>query len=384
MPTTAPATSTPNPTLLSLTNPAQNLANREGLFASALRMSLALSPVTGLVGGSTVRQLLENVGILQALDVVVSMTVTNNAASGGAALVPSPGYPYNLVNKIVFTDYNRTDRVVLTGDELFMRNCFRGSKISYAANAFIEGAPNNGAGYAFPSSYTQGEIAAASSATLSLYFRIPVSMSPFTTMGAILMQGITGQAYCNVTLAGNQATGGYNHPFTGDYSITNGSVQITQNYLQPQNAAQPLPAMDLSTVYELLGDQPTSDNIAVGAPKFINVPNARTVHGIYLTFANGAYNFASDLTSLKVRASGNTYLDNNPLTVWLMRQRESLGADFLPGRYFADYSRTPITTNYLGQFQIELIPASVGTNPSVNPLFESTYMVGTQLPGVGG
>jgi hypothetical protein len=381
MTTAAPST---NLTLASLTNPAQNLANREGLFASALRMSLALSPNTGNNGGTTVRQLLENVGILQALDVVVTMTVTNNAASGGSALAPSAAFPYNLVDKITFTDYNRVDRVTVTAAELWMRNCFRGSKISYAANAFIEGIPNGGNGYNFPSDATAGAIAAASSATLSLYFRIPISMSSGTTMGAILMQGITGQAYANITLAANSSTGGYDKPFTGDYSITNGSVQITQSYLQPQNAAQPLPAMDLSTVYELLGDQPTSDNIAVGSPKYINLPNARTVHGAYLTFANGAYAYASDLTSLKVRASGNTYLDNDPLPVWLMRQREMLGADFLPGRYFSDYSRTPVTTNYLGQFQIELIPSSVGSNPSVNPMFESTYMVGTQLPGVGG
>jgi hypothetical protein len=208
-------------------------------------------------------------------------------------------------------------------------------------------------------------------------------MSSLTTMGSLLMQGNGAQAYCSVTLAGNNSTGGYDHPFTGDYTLTNGTVQIVQRYLQPQNAAAPLPAMDLSTVYELSGNQPTSDNIAVGAPKFIDIPNARTVHGVYLAFANGAYNYGSDLTSLKVRASGNTYLNTDPLDVWLMDQRNLLGSDFLPGRYFSDYSRTPITTNYVGQFQIELIPSSVGSNPSVNPMFESTYMVGTQLPGMG-
>lgn len=381
MATAAPASNT-NLTLASLTNPAQNLANREGIFASALNMSLALSPATGVTGGSTVRQLLENVGILQALDVIVSMTVTNNAASGGAALVPSAGFPYNLVNKIVFTDYNRTDRISLTGDELWARNCFRGGRIVYAANSFSQGAPNDNNGFPFPSSATQGAIAAASSATLDLLFRVPVSMSRMTTMGALLMQGNGAQAYLSTTLANNHSTGGYNYPFTGNYSITNGSVQVVQKYLQPQNAAAPLPAMDLSTVYELAGNQPTSDNIAVGAPKYIDIPNARTVHGVYLTFANGAYNYGTDLTSLKIRASGNTYLNTDPLDVWLIQQRDMLGSDFLPGRYFADYSRTPITTNYVGQFQIELIPSSVGSNPSVNPVFESTYMVGTQLPGL--
>jgi len=377
--TAAPST---NLTLASLTNPAQNLANREGIFASALDMTLALSPVNNLTGGNTVRQLLENVGILQSLDVVVSMTVTNNAATGGAALIPSPGFPYNLIDKIVFADYNRVERVSVTGTELWARNCFRGAKIVYAAQNLLESSPNNNIAFAFPSSYTTGAIAAATSATLSLYFRIPISMSRLTTMGALLMQGNGAQAFCNITLAQNSATGGYNFPFTGNYSITAASVQVTQQYLQPQNAAAPLPAMDLSTIYELAGNQQTSDNIAVGAPKYINIPNARTVHGVFITFANGAYNYGSDLTSLKIRASGNTYLNTDPLNVWLMKQRDMLGSDFIPGRYFADYSRTPITTNYVGQFQLELIPSSIGASPSVNPVFESTYMVGTQLPGL--
>ena len=369
-----------NLTAASLTNPAQNAANRAGLFATAFSMSLALSPATNVNGGSTVRQLLENVGILQSIDVLVSMTVTNK---GSTALVPSAAFPYNLVDKIVFTDYNRTDRIALTGTELWMRNCFRGARIHDAADTYSEGAPNGGVGFAYPTSAATGAIAAGDSATVEMMFKIPVSMSHLTTMGALLMQGNGAQAYCNVTLAANHPTGGYDMPFTGDYTITNGTVQIVQQYLQPQNAAAPLPAMDLSTVYELSGNQPTSDNIAVGAPKFINIPNARTVHGVYVTFANGAYNFGSDLSSLKIRASGNTYLNTNPVNVWLMKQRNLLGGDFLPGRYFADYARTPITTNYVGQFQLELIPSSVGANPSVNPLFESTYMVGTQLPGMG-
>jgi P3 major capsid protein. len=368
-----------NLTVESLTNPAQNAANRAGLFASAFSMSLALSPNTGVAAGATVRQLLENVGILQSIDVLVSMTVTNN---GTSALVPSVAFPYNLVDRITFTDYNRTERVNLTGTELWMRNCFRGARIHNAADEYQQGGPND-TGYAYPTSATTGAIAAGDSATVEMLFKVPVSMSHLTTMGALLMQGNGAQAYANVTLANSHATGGYDLPFTGDYTITAGSVQIVQRYLQPQNAAQPYPAMDLSTVYELAGNQPTSDNIAVGAPKFINIPNARTVHGVYLTFANGAYNYGSDLTSLRIRASGNTYLNTDPLPVWLMHQRNLLGGDFLPGRYFADYSRTPITTNYVGQFQVELVPSSVGTNPSVNPMFESTYMVGTQLPGMG-
>jgi hypothetical protein len=375
-------TGTQSLTQQSLTNPAANAQARVNFLSSALRQTLALSPDTGIAGGTTSRKLLENVGVITSLDLLVSVTVTNNAASGGAALVPSVGFPYNILSKIVLTDYNNTNRVNLTGVQLMQRNAVHRSRIPYAANSPAEGGMSGGQ-QAYPTSVATGSVAAAASATVQFSVRVPVAIGETNTIGALLMQAITGQVYLNTSLAANSATGGYDQPFTGDFSISNGSIQVVQNYLQPQGAAPDLPAMDLSTIYELNGSQQDSSNIAVGLPKYINAPNARIVHGMYLTFYNGALNYGSDLQSMKVRASGNTDLLTDPPQLWFNRLREHLGADLMPGFYWFNTSRVPILTNYLGQVQMVLTPSSVGTNPYIDVMSENTYTSGTPLPGIG-
>ena len=364
-----------------LTNPAANAQARAMLMQSALRETLALSPKTGYSGGQTVRQLLENVGIITSLDVIVSMTVTNNSTT--AALVPSIMFPYNLIDKITLVDYNQTTRIQVSGVQLIQRNAIHRLRIPYAAVSHSQGETSGGS-YAYPTSTTAGAIAASSSGTVEFLVRVPVSIGEQNTIGAMLMQAITGQVYCNVSIAPNSTTGGYDQPFTGNYSITNAQVQMVQNYLQPQGAQPALPSADLSTIYELNGAQQTSSDLAVGQKKFVNFPDARIVHGLYVTFYNGALNYGSDLQSLEVVASGNTNLITDPPLLWFMRLREHLGADLMPGFYWYNTSRVPVLTNYLGQVQMVFKPSSLGSNPYLAVMSENTYMSGTPLPGIGG
>lgn len=380
----AAPTSTQSLTQQSLTNPAINAALRQQILSTALRESLLLSAKTGYNGGQKISQLLENVGILTSLDVLFSMTVTNNDASGGAALAPSVGFPYNLINHIELRDYSNTVRTQCSGVQLMQRNAVHNGRIPYAANSHAFGDITGSVGqFAYPTTETVGAIPAASSATVQFYMRVPVAISQNTTLAAMLMQAITGQVYLSATLAANSTTGAYDQPFTGDFSITNASMQVVQSYLQQQGAAQELPAADLQTIYELNGAQVTSDNLAVGQPKFIDFPNARIVHGMYATFYNGALNYGTDLTELSIRASGNTKLITDPPILWIMRQREMLGADLMPGFYYYSTARVPVLTNFLGQVQIEMKPSSLGTNPYVAVMSENTYTANTPLPGIG-
>lgn len=348
----------------------------------ALRQTLALNPNTGYVGGNKISQKLENLGILTSLGMLVSMTVTNNAASGGAALVPSIGFPYNLIDTFTLRDYANLTRLQMTGLQLWLRNSIHRGKTAYGAVSLAEGAA--GTNFAYPTSDTQGAIAAASSATVQFFMRIPVSVGDMNTVGAMLMQAITGQVFAEATIAADSTTGGFDSPFTGNYSITDVSVQFVQSYLQPQGPNPILPYQDLSTVYELNGKQPDTTNLAVNLPKYINFPDARIVHGMYLIFANGGYNYGSDLASLKIRVSGNTYIRTDPPTEWIMNLREDLGADLMPGFYFFSSSRVPVITNLLGQVQFELTPSLVNAGAYTNIMSESTYMVNTPLPGLGG
>lgn len=387
--TTATAASNPLSPQNIMANPAANAQARHILLfgdgasnPGALRQTLALNANTGYVGGQKISQKLENLGILTSIGMLVSMTVTNNAASGGAALVPSLGFPYNLIKRFTLRDYANLTRLQFSGLQLWLRNSIHRGRTAYGAVSLAEG--EAGSNFSYPTSQSSGAIAAASSGTVQFFMRVPVSVGDMNTVGAMLMQAITGQVFAEAEIAPNSASGGFDQPFTGNYSISNVSVQFVQSYLQPQGANPILPYQDLSTVYELNGNQPDSSNLAVGLPKFINFPDARIVHGMYLLFANGGYNYGTDLTSLKIRVSGNTYIRTDPPTEWIMNLRDDLGADLMPGFYFFSSSRVPVVTNLLGQVQFELVPSSVQAGAYTDIMSESTYMVNTPLPGLGG
>ncbi len=380
------STSTASLVTQSLTNPTINAQLRASVMQSALRQYKMLSPATGYSAGQTARIRLQNVGILNSLEVLVSMTVTNNAASGGAALVPSVGFPYNLLRKVTTRDFAGKERVDLSGFNLYLRNAIHNGRAPYAVETLSEGGftvtPQ-----AYPTSSATGAIAAASSATIQFYVKIPVSISDGTTLGALLMQALTGEAFVEFQVAENHSTGGYDHPFTGDFSITNASFTVCQNYLQPQvnpttgvNPLTQLPGADLSTVYELK-ELSTNSDLAVGQSKYINFPNARIVHSVTSTFFNGALNYGTDLQSVKIIASGNTYLDERLPQLWIEKLRDRVAQDF-PAVYWSDHSRLPISTDLYGQVQQEFVPASLGSNPYIRTMFESTYMVNTPLPGL--
>ena len=385
MAASAPASNPMSPQAI-LTNPAANAAARNVFLSTAIQQSFVNQPITGLAGvagSNTARQRLENYGILCAVDMLVSMTVTNNAASGGSALAPSPGFPYNLIDEVTFTPYNsQTERIFCSGLELFQRNAVHKARVPYGAVSLAEGSPGTPMDY--PTSATTGAIAAASSATVQFAMRIPISVGMLNTVGALFMQGISGDSYVSAKLALNNATGGLLLPFTGDYSISNASVQFVQQYYQAQGANPILPLMDFSTVYELAGKKVSTTNFAANQDKFIDMPNSRIVHGTYVRFYNGGFNYGTDLNKLELRSSGNTTIDNNPPLLWILRQREMLGADLLPGWYYYSSARVPIETNLLGQFQIVLNPNVVNSGIQTETMFESTYMVNQPLPGIGG
>src|SRR5437870_462740 len=93
-----------------------NLQARAALLASAPRLRKKLGKFSTLNLGDTTRIKLFNVGVITRLLVLVECTV----AIGTAIATASARAPYNLINRIRLTDYDGTDRVNLTGYQLFM------------------------------------------------------------------------------------------------------------------------------------------------------------------------------------------------------------------------------------------------------------------------
>lgn len=348
---------------------------RAALLATAPRMRKKLGTFGPFQPGENMRQKLFNVGIGTSIDVEVSATVTVTAA-----LTASPKAPFNLLDKVLLTDYDGTDRVNCTGHQLFVNR-----SVNQQASGLF-GYQNSAAKNA---SVPLVNVPAAATGTLRFGLKVPLAYRPESDLrGAMLMQTAVGESFLslnfNASGVGADADSVYS---AGTGTVTDIYVTVYQNYLSPLAIGNsvPLPSLDLQTVYELNGSLKSSDSLAVGTEKLLNYPNVRTVLGLQIGYMNaGAMNAQStDLTGLRLLANGNTVIQEWSAYGLAAQQREELGCDLPVGIYYLSSRSRPIETQLYGNVQAGFTPAAMTAgNTYLDVLFESFYSKGATLPGM--
>lgn len=363
---------------------ANNHAMRQALVASGVRSRKKLGTLTG-APGDTVRQKLFNVGIITKLLLDVTMNVT----IGTANAVQSLKGPYNFLSRVRLTDFDGTDRVNLSGWQLFVLNCKR-YRTYYGANNEAAAAVLTNPNY----TVTTGNRA------IQFIIEVPVAFDPDNSIvelidlrGAIMAQTAVGEMYLNIdTNASLVSTAGdIDSLFSGAGTTTvvsNGgfSIVVYQDYILPQTPPgmnqPPLPLMDLTTVYECVGNVKSSDNLAVNTPKIMSYPNARSVVGAFYNYVTAGSAAMGNMTSLQLVANGNNILLDNTERTQVFNQRKMLNSDIAAGVYFNDHREHPIETALFGNIQEYLTPAVVsGGNQYVEYAYESFFLKGQALPG---
>lgn len=365
---------------------AQNGALRQALLATAPRMRKNVQTQTAEAGGTS-RFKLFNVGIVTKLQLFVSALIT----IGTATAVPSGKAPWNLINRVKLTDYDGTDRVNLSGFQMFILNCVRWGQY-YGFN-------NDAATAAFtnPSVPT-----AVGNGTLSFFIDVPLAFDPDNKIvqlqdlrGAILAQTAVGEMYLSIDWNASYYT---NNDVESVYAgagtttvVKNGNNNISatmwQEYLMPQavggNGQAPMPMIDLFTVYELNGNVKSSDNLAANTEKLISYPNVRSVIGAYFNFVSGGV-LAVTVTGLRLIANGNNILVDHTYQSQLFYQRNEINGDIAQGTFFRKHRDKPIETALFGNVQMGFTPSAVaGGNQYLELAFESFYTKGSPLPGFG-
>ena len=365
-----------------------NLGLRNLLLASAPRMRKDLGTYVGVLGQTTRVQLF-NVGIITSLQLYVSFPVT----IGVAIAAPSPRAPYNIISRVRVTDYDGTDRVNLSGFQLFVLNCVRnrnpygvnnsGPIVTAGGSSVLGGVITN------PSLPT-----AIGNGTVSFLLDIPLAYDPETDLrGAILGQTAVGAMYLSVDWASSLYTNtnldalyyGAGTTTVAFNGVTGPSLQVWQEYLLPQSlgGTLPLPVVDLQTVYELAGNVRDNANLSAGTTKLVNLPNVRSVIGAYITYMNGTQqNGGTDISLFSLIANGNNILRQDTSFSQLVRQRNYLEGDIAYGQYFFLYRSKPMETALFGNVQIGIVPSVVNTNALIEIGFESFYTKGSALPGM--
>jgi hypothetical protein len=362
----------------------QNMQLRQALLASAPRFRKSLGTFGGASGngitGGTTRVKLFNVGITTKLILDVVATFTINTATATA----SPKAPFNVIQNVKLTDYDGTDRVNVSGYQLWVAQSVR-NKVVYGYNNESQTSVLNA-----PTVPT-----AVGAQTIRYQIEVPLAYNADTDLrGALLSQTAVGEAFLNLQWNPSFYTNGdadavYNGGATTTVSGVSISVNVEQEYLLPQSVGGrvPMPMLDLMTVYELQGAIRTSDNISANAEKLINYPNLRSVVGFYANFMNnGIMNAATtDITKFRLIANGNNVIREYSPYTKLFDQRRWLSGDgdLRVGTYFEPHRDKPIETALFGNVQYGITPSSVsGSNTNFEVMFESFYTKGTALPGM--
>lgn len=365
-----------------------NAAMRTALLATAPRMRKNVQTATSQAGLTT-RIKLFNVGVITKLQLYITAAVT----IGTAIATASPKAPYNLISRIRLTDYDGTDRINISGFQLFMLNAVRTRTLFGYHNT-----PAVTAVFTNPAVPT-----AVGNGTISFFMDVPLAFDSDNVIpqlqdlrGSILAQTAVGEMYLAIDWNASYYTNGdadsvYNGAGTTTV-VANGANNITvtcwQEYLLPQavgaNGEIPFPAIDLMTVYELNGNVRSSDNLAVGTEKLISYPNVRSVIGVYLNYIQASTMTQGKINSFRLIANGNNILRDHTELSQLFYQRNYMTSDMdtVPGAYFFSHREKPIETALFGNVQIGLTPNTVGANPYVELGFESFYTKGMALPGL--
>lgn len=368
----------------------QNSMMRQALLATAPRMRknvLTVNATTAL----TSRIKLFNVGVLTKLQLFVQAAVT----IGTATAVPSAKAPWNLISRLRLTDFDGTDRINVSGFQLFVINCVRTRTVFGFNNSSLTAAFTN------PSVPT-----AVGNGVVSFFIDVPLAFdvdNPVVQLqdlrGAILAQTAVGEMYLSIDwitslfgngdveslYAGSGTTTVVGNPVAPGNYIT---CTMWQEYLLPQaigGAGQiPLPQVDLMTVYELNGNVRSSDNLAVGTEKLMSYPNVRSVVGAYYFYVQGGTMTQGKINGLRLIANGNNILVDHTELSQLFYQRNYMweDSDLQPGVYWRSHREKPIETALFGSLQMGITPNTVGATPYIEVGYESFYTKGQALPGL--
>lgn len=353
--------------------PQQNYNDRMALLSYGTKMIKNLGVQTlssGSILSGMIQQRLFNVGLITQLRIRVTASVNITVAA-----TASPLGPYALLQKIILSDYNTTERVQTTGPFL------------YFFNSMKHGRPWMPTGQGLvDTDQTQLPTAVANNQTIQFELLVPVAVDPANDLtGSIYAQTTVGEQYLKV-LINNAMVGDVNCPYTaGTVTLNSVTIQTWQDYIQPNQYAPSVPRIDANTVYELAAVYTTTQNINANQKLLLNYPNVRQIMAHYFMYVNdGALTpNGTDLTTLNLVVNGNTYQsEKDPLLV-RADMRNHLGGDIAAGLYYYGHRRNPISTFIFSQVQNEItFGSTVNANSYIAFGFESTYGQSTPLPGI--
>jgi hypothetical protein len=367
-----------------------NAAGRMALLRTGIPMSQVVWNGAALALGAATRLDLLRVGITTGvmLDFTCSLDITGTMGI-------SPAGPWPLINTITYTDFSGVNRVNTSALGLWLLNTFRHNKLFHIPLTGLAATTANEIDSVVGSIDTDIlTVPTVIGATEIMYFSIyiPMAYEPSSDLrGAVPSMVNVGQHYLTITPAAAlvNASDVLISPYSAGTATINSSgftVTVTQFYIQPQSlSASMLPGIDLTTIYELNGNNITTSGFLTGAQNLINYPNDRSVMSALFVYENGGALTlnGADLTLIELLVNSNTVFRQFTPRTYRAFMRELAIGDVISGCYYMPHRRQPILTNLYATVQLRLTLGTVnsGTTKLVSQ-YESFYPSGQPLSGI--
>lgn len=364
-------------------DPAQaNQINSAILRASGLYMTRKLQPQNAGLGAQ-VKVPLERTGIVTGVTLQVTVPVNITVAATASAFAP-----YNIFNGIQYVDFAGLQRINTSGFLLHALNNFKAANLT--GNAFSGTQIPSNSEKAINTNITFVPTGTGT-ANMVFFLYVPLAYDPRQDLrGAVLAQAIYGEHYLTMQLPNVLVgTDPLLFPYTSGTVALQGGTTITvqpfMHYIMPQQGANNLPLIDLSTVYAIEGNMQDNSNIVVNGDKYLNWPNNRSILSAMHFFNQGALGGTlneTDINTIVLLGNSNTNIKEMVPALLRYEMRYVLQTDMPSGLYYIPSRAQPITTQLYGNVQTKFNVATATANSYFSSQFESTYLSGTPLPGV--
>lgn len=317
-----------------------------------------------------------NVGLIKGFFVEVQATF-NVAATTALAL--SPFGPANVLQNVLFQDLQNYQRINTTGWHIALLNAARqgrpffsstpsDSPIGFGSNWNVINAPSA------PAGGSTGNV-------LNMIYWVPLAYAHHDLTGAIYGGVVNATMQLQLTLANSAqfaiATGDpLGAVYTGNTAtVTNYKVTVYQSYLDQlpvNNGAPILPAIDLSTIYELKNTNFAA--ITAGQDFPMGYSNFRHFMSTFAVFDNGSswpsITPGSDVNYWSFRTANYTDTRKADPFLWKGLERQRILTDMPKGVYYFDTREKPIYTQQTGNVNLILNASTVNANAFVVCAYE--------------
>lgn len=363
-----------------------NAMGRAALLQTGIPMSQIVWRGAPLSLGQATRLDLLRVGITTGVLLDFTAVITDTGGTG----VASKAGPWPLIQMITYTDFSGINRVNTSALHLWLLATFKHNKLfqnAIAGDIAAIGVINT--------NILEQPVGAGSTVTYTVYMSVyvPMAYEPGSDLrGAIPSMVNVGEHYLTITPCLNlvSATDMLIAPYSAGSALALSgaglTVDVTQFYIQPQSlSGNMLPGIDLTTIYELNGNNSTTSGFLTGSQNLINYPNDRSVMSTIHVFENGGTltTNETDMNMVELLVNSNTVFRQWTPRAIRAFMRELCGGDVMSSVYYFPHRRQPILTNLYATVQARYTLGTI--NSGVTKLvaqYESFYPSGQPLSGI--